>query len=58
MKKFITTSLYLVIISVYSANIFAGADEDIVNAAQQKALNATNGIIRSLASDLSEFLKY
>ena len=57
MKKFITTSLYLVIISIYSANIFAGADEDIVNAAEQKAINATNGIIRSLTSDLSEFLK-
>ena len=57
MKKFITTSLYLVDISVYSANIFAGADEDIVNAAEQKAINATNGIIRSLTSDLSEFLK-
>ena len=57
MTKFITTSLYLAIISIYSVNIFAGADEDIVNAAQQKALNATNGIIRSLTSDLSEFLK-
>jgi adhesin/invasin len=42
---------------MYSANIFAGADEDIVKAAEQKALNATNGIIRSLTSDLSEFLK-
>ena len=57
MKKIITTSLYLVIISLYSANTFAGADEDIVNAAEQKALNATNGIIRSLTTDLSEFLK-
>jgi adhesin/invasin len=57
MKKFITTSLYLAIISMYSANISAGADEDIVKAAEQKALNATNGIIRSLTSDLSEFLK-
>ena len=57
MKKFITTSLYLVIISVYPSNIFAGADEDIVNAAEQKAINATNGIIRSLTSDLSVFLK-
>ena len=57
MTKFITTLIYSAIICVYSANIFAGADEDIVNAAQQKALNATNGIIRSLTSDLSEFLK-
>ena len=57
MKKIITMSLYLAIITIYSANIFAGADQDIVNAAEQKALNATNGIIRSLTSDLSEFLK-
>jgi len=34
MKNFIISSLYLAIITIHSANIFAGVDEDIVNAAR------------------------
>ncbi len=40
-----------------SANIYAGADDEIIVAAERKALNATNGILRSLTSGLTESLK-
>ena len=38
-------------------NVYAGADDEIVKAAERKALNATNGILRPLASGLTETLK-
>ena len=38
-------------------NVFAGADDEIIIAAEKKALNATNGILRTLTSDLTESLK-
>ena len=36
---------------------YAGADDEILEAAERKALNATNGILRSLTSGLTETLK-
>ena len=38
-------------------NAFSGADDEIIIAAEKKALNATNGILSTLTSDLTESLK-
>ena len=40
-----------------SINVFAGADDEIIIAAEKKALDASNGILRTLTSDLTESLK-
>jgi adhesin/invasin len=53
-------TLTLAILYVGSISIVcAGADDDIIKAAEAKALNATNGILKSLTSSLTEsFSKY
>ena len=48
---------FFIISLCVSANIYAGADDEIIVAAERKALNATNGILRSLTSGLTESLK-
>ena len=48
---------FFIISLCVSANIYAGADDEIIAAAERKALNATNGILRSLTSGLTESLK-
>ena len=40
-----------------SANVFSGADDEIIKNAERNALNATNGVLRSLTSGLTETLK-
>ena len=56
MKKNIFTPIFLVLALVISPNAMAGADE-LINKAEKKALNATNGVLRSLTSGLTESLK-
>ena len=56
MKKNIFSPIILVLALVISPNAMAGAEE-LINKAEQKALNATNGVLRSLTSGLTESLK-
>jgi adhesin/invasin len=57
MNKHYFALAYLVTTFCYSTIAVSGTSDDILKAAEQKALNATNGILRSLTSGLSESFK-
>jgi|TARA_B110000967_G_C18753698_1_gene494217 adhesin/invasin len=57
MKKSLIAFVCCFTLLAYSSNALAGAEEDMISSAEQKALNATNGILRSLTSGLTEALK-
>ena len=56
MNKFKKFALLILPLFLFT-NSHAGTDDEIIMAAEKKALYATNGIIRTLTSDLTESLK-
>jgi adhesin/invasin len=57
MKKQFLALVYVAISFSCSSVAISGTSDDILEAAERKALNATNGILRSLTSGISESLK-
>jgi len=57
MKIPLTTIFYCFALLACSSNALSGADDDIISSAEQRAINATNGILRSLTSGLTETLE-
>ena len=57
MKKQFLALVYVAISFSCSSVAISGTSDDILEAAEKKALNATNGILRSLTSGISESLK-